>query len=131
MEAVFRLGKIGVGFLLLSRLQLFADIETCVVGGGRCYKGRGEGWKAGRVLRQPRLSEDGVVGGEDGREEGGQDKEEVQQGRSSVRGINLKMKIIKTEIELGLNTFSFSTKNTFAPFIERHHDNHIIPMTAL
>ena len=75
-------------------------------------------WWEGLVLREPGLCEDGVVGGEDGREEGGQDKEEVQQGRSSVRGINLKMKIIKTEIEVGLNTFSFSTKNTFAPFID-------------
>ena len=47
MEAVFRLGKIGVGFLMLSRLQLFADIETCVVGGGRVLQGEGgrlEGW---------------------------------------------------------------------------------------
>ena len=67
-------------------------------------------WWEGLVLREPGLCEDGVVGGEDGREEGGQDKEEVQQGRSSVRGINLKMKIIKTEIELRLNTFSFTTK---------------------
>ena len=93
-------------------------------------------WWEGLVLREPGLCEDGVVGGEDGREEGGQDKEEVQQGRSSVRGINLKMKIVKTEIELGLNTFFLlAQKNTYAPFkgymAERHYDDHIIPMTSL
>ena len=79
MEAVFRLGKIRVGFLLLSRFQPFADIETCFVGGwvGGCYKGEGGGWKAGCVLRQPRLSEDGVVGGKDGGEECRQDEEKV------------------------------------------------------
>ena len=53
----------------------------------------GEGWEAGRVLRQPRLGEDGVVGGKDRREEGRQDEEEVQKGWSSVRSIDLGTKI--------------------------------------
>ena len=82
--------------------------------GSLTKSGRVLGWE-GLVLREPSLCEDGVVGGEDGREEGGQDKEEVQQRRSSVRGINLKMKIIKTEIGLGLNTFSFTTKKHICP----------------
>ena len=94
-------------------------------------------WWEGLVLREPGLCEDGVVGGEDGREEGGQDKEEVQQGRSPVRGINLKMKIRQDGNWIGFKHFSLlaQKKNTFAPFIdykaERHHDNHIIPMTSL
>ena len=45
--------------------------------GGRVLQGEGGGWEAGRVLRQPRLSEDGVVGGKDGGEEGRQDEEKV------------------------------------------------------
>ena len=40
-------------------------------------QGEGGGWEAGCVLRQPRLSEDGVVGGKDGGEECRQDEEKV------------------------------------------------------
>ena len=48
------------------------------MGGWREGATRGEGgWEAGCVLRQPRLSEDGVVGGKDGGEECRQDEEKV------------------------------------------------------
>ena len=51
--------------------------------GGRVLQG-GDG-----VLRQPRLREDGVVGGEDGGEECRQDEEEVEKRGSSIRSIDL------------------------------------------
>ena len=53
--------------------------------GGRVLQG-GDG-----VLRQPRLREDGVVGGEDGGEECRQDEEEVEKRGSSIRSIDLGM----------------------------------------
>ena len=51
--------------------------------GGRVLQG-GDG-----VLRQPRLREDGVVGGEHGGEECRQDEEEVEKRGSSIRSIDL------------------------------------------
>ena len=86
MKAVSAAARFELFFPLLSLQQLVADIETCFVGGevgGRVLQG-GDG-----VLRQPRLREDGVVGGEDGGEECRQDEEEVEKRGSSIRSIDL------------------------------------------
>ena len=86
MKAVSAAARFELFFPLLSIKQLVADIETCFVGGevgGRVLQG-GDG-----VLRQPRLREDGVVGGEDGGEECRQDEEEVEKRGSSIRSIDL------------------------------------------
>ena len=74
MEAGFGSARFSTERTDPSRLQTLR-LALWVV--GECYKGEEGEWKAGRVLRQPRLGEDGVVGGKDGREEGRQNEEEV------------------------------------------------------